>query len=254
MRFNNIFGYYIEVSKPNLRHVPADYERKQTLVNAERFTTPELKDLERNILSADERGHALELELFTRLRQLASEHAAPIRRDAAAIAELDLLANFAHLAAEHRYCQPEMGADILEVRAGRHPVVERLAFVPQGVAPSAEAADRFVPNDLHLDPDSQRVLLITGPNMGGKSTYLRQAALIAVMAQMGSFVPADAARLPVFDRIFTRIGASDNLARGRSTFMVEMTEAAVILNQATARSLVILDEIGRGTSTYDGLA
>ncbi|HWG36640.1 MAG TPA: DNA mismatch repair protein MutS [Terriglobales bacterium] len=250
VRFNGIFGYYIEVSKPNLKLVPADYERKQTLVNAERFTTPELKDLERKILGADARGQAIELELFAGLRRQAIAEAAAIRRDAAAIGELDLLANFAHLAAEHRYCRPEMGAEAMQVAGGRHAVVERLAAAGLG----GEAADRFVPNDLHLAPAGPRILLITGPNMGGKSTYLRQAALCAIMAQMGSFVPATSARLPVFDRIFTRIGASDNLARGRSTFMVEMTEAAVILNQATARSLVLLDEIGRGTATYDGLS
>src|SRR6185437_12422688 len=248
-RFNNIFGYYLEISKSNLSRVPGDYERKQTLVNAERFTTPELKDLERKILNADERGRAIESDLFARLRRQAIAEATAIRRDAAAIAELDLLADFAHLAAEHRYCRPEMGAEEMEVIGGRHPVVERLAA--SGIA--GESADRFVPNDLHLSPAGPRILLITGPNMGGKSTYLRQAALVAIMAQMGSFVPAASAKLPIFDRVFTRIGASDNLARGRSTFMVEMTEAAAILNQATPRSLVLLDEIGRGTATYDGL-
>ncbi len=246
IRFNNIFGYYIEVSKANLRLVPPDYERKQTLVNAERFTTAELKELERKILSAEERSRALELELFLGLRRQAAENAGAIRQDAAAIAEIDVLANFAHLAQECTYCRPEMTAEgILEILEGRHPVVERLM---QG------NAETFVPNSLALAPDAQRLLLVTGPNMGGKSTYLRQAALIVLMAHMGSFVPASSARIPLVDRIFTRIGASDNLARGRSTFMVEMTEAAVILNQATTRSLVILDEIGRGTSTYDGLA
>jgi len=244
IRFNNIFGYYIEVSKPNLHLVPADYERKQTLVNAERFTTPELKELERKILSADERCRVLEMELFAALRARAAAQAAAIRRDAAAVAELDLLANLAHLAVEHHYCRPEVTeGGALEIRGGRHAVIERLPL-----------DDRFVPNDLHLDPERRQVLLVTGPNMGGKSTYLRQTALIALLAHMGGFVPADTARVPLMDRIFTRIGASDNLARGRSTFMVEMTEAAVILSQATARSLVILDEIGRGTATYDGLA
>ncbi|HEY7856583.1 MAG TPA: DNA mismatch repair protein MutS [Terriglobales bacterium] len=244
VRFNNIFGYYIEVSRANLRSVPADYERKQTLVNAERFTTPELKELEVKILGADEKSRALELELFAQLRARVTASAAAIRNNAQCVAELDVLANFAHIAGEHQFCRPIMAAGPVEIVAGRHPVVERLG---------ADDA-RFVPNDLFLDRDTQRILLITGPNMGGKSTYLRQAALIAILAQMGSFVPARAARLPVFDRIFTRIGASDNLARGRSTFMVEMTEAAVILNQATDRSLVILDEIGRGTATYDGLS
>ena len=246
VRFNNIFGYYIEVSKSNLRLVPAGYERKQTLVNAERFTTPELKDLETRILSADEKSQALELRLFAELRAHATAAAPAIRGNAAAVAELDLLANFAHLAVEQRFCRPVMDAPALEIREGRHPVVERLGW--EGTA------DRYVANDLYLDRAAQRILILTGPNMGGKSTYLRQAALIAILAQMGSFVPAASARLPIFDRIFTRIGASDNLARGRSTFMVEMTEAAVILNQATERSLVILDEIGRGTATYDGLS
>ncbi|MGH9413180.1 MAG: DNA mismatch repair protein MutS [Terriglobales bacterium] len=246
VRFNNVFGYYIEISKANLKHVPPDYERKQTLVNAERFTTPELKDLERKILSAEEQARALELDLFLCLRRQAAEHARPIRQNAAAIAELDVLANFAHLARERHYCRPQMAAaGGMEILEGRHAVIER---------GGDGTSEPFVPNSLALDPEAQRLLLVTGPNMGGKSTYLRQAALIALMAHMGSFVPASSARLPVMDRIFTRIGASDNLARGRSTFMVEMTEAAVILNQATERSLVILDEIGRGTATYDGLA
>jgi DNA mismatch repair protein MutS len=190
---------------------------------------------------------AIEQRMFAELRAGAAAAAAPIRANAAAIAELDVLANFAHLASEHGYCRPEIGADHVAIRAGRHPVIERFSDLTGG-------GERFVPNDCHLDAGQQRILVITGPNMGGKSTYLRQAALIAIMAQMGSFVPAAAARLPIFDRVFTRIGASDNLARGRSTFMVEMTEAAVILNQATPRSLVILDEIGRGTATYDGLS
>jgi len=256
VRFNNVFGYYLEVSKANLRHVPAEYQRKQTLANAERFTTPELRELEAKVLSADETALAIEQGMFVELRAQAAACAAAIRGNAAAIAELDLLANFAHLAAEHGYCRPEMNAmnaidatgdQTVSIRAGRHPVIERFSDITAG-------GDRFVPNDVHLDPELQRILIITGPNMGGKSTYLRQTALIAIMAQMGSFVPAASARLPIFDRVFTRIGASDNLARGRSTFMVEMTEAAVILNQATPRSLVILDEIGRGTATYDGLS
>ena len=249
VRFNNIFGYYIEVSKPNLKLVPGDFERKQTLVNAERFTTPALKELEVKVLTADEQARALELRLFTGLRAQAVAAAAAIRADAAAVAELDVLANLAHIAAEQDYCRPKLDAApdaVLDIRAGRHPVIEKLGW--EG------AADRFVPNDTFLDSAEQRILILTGPNMGGKSTYLRQTALIAILAQMGSFVPAASARLPLFDRVFTRIGASDQLARGRSTFMVEMTEAAVILNQATPRSLVILDEIGRGTATYDGLA
>ncbi len=247
IRFNNVFGYYIEISKANLASAPTDYERKQTLVNAERFTTPELKELEVKILTAEEKSLEIEQRLFQGLRATAASHTAAIRHNAVAVAEIDLLANFAHQAAAHHYCRPQLQeSGDLEVRAGRHPVVERLSL--EGVA------DRFVPNDVYIDPSGQRLLLITGPNMGGKSTYLRQVALLAVMTQMGSFVPAEYARLPIFDRIFTRIGASDNLARGRSTFMVEMTETAAILNSASPRSLIILDEIGRGTATYDGLS
>src|SRR5579863_6797003 len=247
VRFNNVFGYYIEVSKPNLALVPADYERKQTMVNAERFTTAELKDLEAKILSAEERAQTLELELFREIRRTIAAEAGRIRRTARALAELDVLACFAALAVERNYRRPEISEDgELEIVRGRHPVIERL------IAPGESGG--FIPNDLYQNSSSDRILLITGPNMGGKSTYLRQAALIALMAQMGAFVPAERARLPIVDRIFTRIGASDNLARGRSTFMVEMTEAAGILNTATPRSLVLLDEVGRGTATFDGLA
>ena len=246
VRFNNVFGFYIEISRANMHLAPADYERKQTLVNAERFTTPELKDYERKILEADERLLALEREIFTKLTQNAALYAQRIRAAAAAIAELDVTLALAQVAAENRYCRPRFSASgEMQIVAGRHPVIERLV---------TEDATRFIPNDLYLDNDARRIALITGPNMGGKSTYLRQAALIVILAQMGSFVPADAATLPIVDHIFTRIGASDNLARGRSTFMVEMTETAVILNTATPRSFIILDEIGRGTATYDGLA
>jgi DNA mismatch repair protein MutS len=245
VRFNNIFGYYIEVSKPNLPMVPADYERKQTLVNAERFTTQELKELEVKILEAEERILGLERDLFQQLRSQIAAHAARIRRAAQQVAEIDVTTALAELAAERRYVRPRFRPDgVLRVEAGRHPVIETI---------TAREGQRFVPNDLYLD-GSQFVALITGPNMGGKSTYLRQTALMAVLAQMGSFVPAAAAELPVFDRVFTRVGASDNLARGRSTFMVEMTETALILNTATPRSLIVLDEVGRGTATYDGLA
>ena len=247
VRFNNVFGYYIEVSKPNLALVPPDYERKQTLVNAERFTTPELKELEAKILTAEERGQILELELFREIRRRVAAEAPRVRRTAQALAELDVLACFAVLAAERDYHRPEISADgEVEIVKGRHPVIERL------IAPGESGG--FIANDLFMNSSSDRILIITGPNMGGKSTYLRQAALIALMAQMGAFVPAERARMPILDRIFTRIGASDNLARGRSTFMVEMTEAASILNTATSRSLVLLDEIGRGTATFDGLA
>ena len=246
VRFNNIFGYYIEVSKANLHLAPADYERKQTLVNAERFTTPELKELERKILDAEEKILELEKQIFGEVRAFAAEHAGRIREAAAAIAELDVTAALAQVAAENRYSRPRFSEHgELRILGGRHPVVEKL---------SEREAARFIPNDLYLNAKTEFIALITGPNMGGKSTYLRQAALIAILAQMGSFVPAEQALLPLIDRVFTRIGASDNLARGRSTFMVEMTETAVILNTATERSLIVLDEIGRGTATYDGLA
>jgi DNA mismatch repair protein MutS len=245
VRFNNVFGYYIEVSKANQHLVPDDYERKQTLVNAERFTTPELKELERKILAAEEKILELEREVFAEVRLFTASQAARIRATAAAIAEVDVTAALAQAATENRYVRPRFSeAGEMRIAGGRHPVIERLA--------EREAA-RFIPNDLYLS-DKEFVAIITGPNMGGKSTYLRQAAIVAIMAQMGSFVPAESAMLPVIDRVFTRIGASDNLARGRSTFMVEMTETAVILNTATARSFVVLDEIGRGTATYDGLA
>ncbi len=247
VRFNNIFGYYIEVSKPNLPLVPSDYERKQTLVNAERFTTPELKTLEAKILDAEEKSQALELDLFREVRRRVTAEARRIRQTSAVLAELDVLACFAHLAAEQNYRRPEFSSDgELLIVQGRHPVIEHIC--------EKDPSGRFIPNDLYLNSASDCILIVTGPNMGGKSTYLRQAALIALMAQMGSFVPAERAKLPILDRIFTRIGASDNLARGRSTFMVEMTEAASILNTATPRSLVLLDEVGRGTATFDGLA
>jgi len=246
VRFNNVFGYYIEISKANLHLVPADYERKQTLVNAERFTTPELKDYERKILAADEKILEIEKRIFNQIRQQTADHAQRIRATATAVAELDVSAALAQVAAENRYSRPRFNSDgEMRIDAGRHPVIEKLAN---------EEAGRFIPNDLYLSGTEDQIGIITGPNMGGKSTYLRQAALIAILAQMGSWVPADAALLPLTDRIFTRIGASDNLARGRSTFMVEMTETAVILNTATPRSFIILDEIGRGTATYDGLA
>jgi DNA mismatch repair protein MutS len=245
VRFNNVFGYYIEISKANLHLAAPDYERKQTLVNAERFTTPELKVLEAKILEAEERILVIEKELFHAIRTFVAGFATAIRSTANAVAELDLTASLAQVAAESRYTRPKFSGDeVMQVMAGRHPVIEKL---------TERDSVRFVPNDIYAT-NSEFISVITGPNMGGKSTYLRQAALMPVLAQMGSFVPADSALLPIVDRVFTRIGAADNLARGRSTFMVEMTETAVILNTATSRSLIILDEIGRGTATYDGLA
>jgi DNA mismatch repair protein MutS len=248
VKFNSVFGYYLEVSKPNLHLVPQDYERKQTLVGAERFTTPELKEYEAKILDAQEKIVEIERQLFTELRTAIAGEAKRIRQSALALAEVDLLASLAHIAALRNYCRPSFagGGDEIEVIEGRHPVIEQQEL--------AGGSERFVPNDLYLNGTTHNIMLLTGPNMGGKSTYLRQTALIVILAQMGSFVPARSARLSVVDRVFTRIGASDNLARGRSTFMVEMTETAAILHTATARSLILLDEVGRGTSTYDGLA
>lgn len=247
VRFNSVFGYYIEITKSNLANVPPDYERKQTLVNAERFTTPELKDYEIKVLTAQERSVEIEKRLFAELRRRVMENAARIRKTSAIVADIDLLTSFAHLAALRSYTQPILEASpVLEIIGGRHPVIERL------MDEAGEA--RFIPNDLYLDTESSSLLLLTGPNMGGKSTYLRQAALLAILAQMGCFVPAERMRYGIVDRVYTRIGASDNVARGRSTFMVEMTETATILNTATAQSLILLDEMGRGTSTFDGLA
>jgi DNA mismatch repair protein MutS len=252
VRFNSVFGYYLEVTKANAKAVPADYERKQTLVNAERFTTPELKEYESKILTAQERSGEIERRIFAELRRQLLEAAGRMRETARKVAEIDLLACFAHLAALRGWVRPQVEVSgVLEFVQARHPVVERRLEESGG--------GRFVPNSIHLDAglDSKTgpaVLLITGPNMGGKSTYLRMAALLVVMAQMGCFVPAERMRLGLVDRIYTRIGASDNVARGRSTFMVEMTETAAILNTATARSLVLLDEMGRGTATYDGLS
>jgi DNA mismatch repair protein MutS len=247
VKFNSVFGYYLEISKPNLHLVPSDYERKQTLVNAERFTTPELKEYESKILDAQEKIVEIERRLFAELRSAIAGEARRVRQTALALAEVDVLSALANIAAVRDYCRPVFDDSLdLEIIGGRHPVIEQQEF--------AASSERFVPNDLYLNSTTQAVLVLTGPNMGGKSTYLRQAALIVILAQMGSFVPARSARLGVVDRVFTRIGASDNLARGRSTFMVEMTETAAILHTATPRSLILLDEVGRGTSTYDGLA
>ncbi len=246
VKFNSIFGYYLEISRVNSHLAPPDYERKQTLVNAERFTTPELKEYESKILDAQEKIVDIERRLFAELRSAIAGEARRIRQTALALAEIDVLAALAQIAALRNYCRPRFddSADI-EIVAGRHPVIEQLEL---------GSGDRFVPNDLFLNSTTNAIMVLTGPNMGGKSTYLRQAALTVIMAQAGSFVPARSARLGLVDRVFTRIGASDNLARGRSTFMIEMTETAAILHTATPRSLILLDEVGRGTATYDGLA
>ena len=249
VRYNSVFGYYIEITKANLAMAPADYERKQTLVNAERFTTPELKEYEVKILTAHDRCTEIEKRIFAELRRAVLKAASRIRRTSIAVAEADLLTNFAHLASLRRYARPVLVEEpVLEAVAARHPVIE------QWMEETREG--RFIANDFYLSAtdDGPSLLLITGPNMGGKSTYLRQAAMLVLMAQMGSFVPAQSLRLGLVDRIYTRIGASDNVARGRSTFMVEMTETATILNTATRRSLILLDEMGRGTATFDGLS
>jgi DNA mismatch repair protein MutS len=269
VRFNSVFGYYLEVTKANSRSVPADYERKQTLVNAERFTTPELKEYETKILTAQERCGEIERRIFAELRRQLLDAAGRLRETARRMAEIDMLACFAHLAALRGWVRPQVDeSGVLEFVSARHPVVERRMedsgggrFVPNSISleawfgGSSGEGDRRLPDDaLNNAMSGSSIALITGPNMGGKSTYLRQAALLVIMAQCGCFVPAERMRLGLVDRIYTRIGASDNVARGRSTFMVEMTETAAILNTATPRSLVLLDEMGRGTSTYDGLS
>ena len=242
VRFNRVFGYYIEISKSNLHLAPTDYLRKQTIAGGERFTTPALKEYEEKVLGADERILTREIEIFEALRSSVAAEAARIQDTARALATLDVLAGLAETAAIANYTKPHLHeGDEFVVADGRHPVVERFA-------------DQFVPNDIDLNGTTRQLVVLTGPNMGGKSTYLRQTALIPLMAQIGSFVPARQAKLPVVDRIFARVGASDNIARGQSTFMVEMQETANILHTATSRSLVVLDEIGRGTSTFDGLS
>jgi DNA mismatch repair protein MutS len=242
--YNRVFGYYIEVAKGQVDLVPDSYIRKQTLVNGERYITQELKELENTILGAKDRVNALEYEIFTALRERLAANAARIQQTSRAVAAADVLCCLAELAVQNNYCMPEVDlSSSIEITAGRHPVVEKTL---------TDAL--FVPNDTAMDGRRERVAVITGPNMAGKSTYMRQVALIVLMAQMGSFVPASAARIGVVDKIFTRIGASDDLAAGQSTFLVEMSEMADILKNATPRSLLILDEIGRGTATYDGMA
>ena len=242
VKFNNVFGYFIEISNANRDRIPPDYERRQTLVNAERYTTPELKEYEEKVLGAEERILALETEIFGQIRRRIALEIGRLQNVSRAVGQLDVICSLAEVAARRNYVRPQIhDSDEIEIREGRHPVIETLG-------------ERFVPNDLSINNTTDRLLIITGPNMGGKSVFLKQTALIVIMAQMGSFVPAAAARIALVDRIFTRVGASDNLAQGRSTFMVEMTETANILNTATPRSLVLLDEVGRGTATFDGLS
>ncbi len=244
VRHNKVFGYYIEISKGQLANAPAEYIRKQTLVNCERFVTPELKEYERKISGAQERAVALEYEIFSEIRDRMVAHTGEVQRTAAAVAHLDVLGSLAERAVVAGYVRPVVSpGDRLWIKDGRHPVIE-----------SMPEAERFVPNDTLLDGTANQLIVLTGPNMAGKSTYIRQVGLIVIMAQMGSFVPAAAAEVGVVDQVFTRVGASDDIARGRSTFMVEMQETANILNNATSRSLIILDEIGRGTSTFDGIS
>jgi DNA mismatch repair protein MutS len=241
--YNKVFGYYLEVTKANLSQVPDEYIRKQTLVNSERFVTPELKEKESLILTAEDKMNALEYELFSEIRENVAAHSIQIRKTAGACAELDCLVTLANVAVNNNYIRPEVNeGDEIVIVKGRHPVIEQILH------------SGFIPNDVKLDGGENRLMILTGPNMAGKSTYMRQVALIAILTQMGSFVPAESARIGLVDRVYTRVGAFDDLSRGQSTFMVEMTEVANILNTASSKSLIILDEIGRGTSTYDGLS
>ena len=242
--FNKVFGYFIEVTKSNLNQVPERYVRKQTLTNAERYITEELKNLENQILGAEEKVVSLEYDLFTKIREEIAKNIIRLQKTATMVSTLDVLASFAQVAEDMNYCMPQVdNSGIIDIKGGRHPVIEKML-----------GAGEFVENDTYLDKDENRLSIITGPNMAGKSTYMRQVALITLMAQVGSFVPAEEAKIGVVDKIFTRVGASDDLSMGQSTFMVEMMEVATILKEATPNSLVILDEIGRGTSTYDGLS
>ena len=246
VRYNRVFGYYIEISKANLHAVPADYHRKQTIAGGERFITPALKEYEEKVLGADERIVERELEIFEALASAVAAEAPRIQASARALGTLDVVAGLAETAAVNNYTKPHVhDGDELAVTEGRHPVVERR---------TASAGEPFVANDVSLNGTDAQLVVLTGPNMGGKSTYLRQTALLVLMAQAGSFVPSREAKIPLVDRIFARVGASDNIARGHSTFMVEMQETANILHAATSRSLVVLDEIGRGTATFDGLS
>ena len=253
VKYNGAFGYFIEVTKANLHLVPEAYVRKQTMTNAERFYTDELRQKEKEILNAEEKSVAREERLFGEVVEQALQEADALTETAEVLAEIDLFASWGSLARERRYCRPEFVEDSrsIEIEQGRHPVVE-ISLKKESLGLAGTHA--FVPNDCSLSADGEQICLITGPNMAGKSTFIRQVALIAVMAHVGSFVPASSCRLGLFDRVFSRVGAGDELARGNSTFMVEMNETANILNNCTDRSLIILDEIGRGTSTYDGLS
>ena len=243
--FNNVFGYYLEVRNTHKDSVPAEWIRKQTLVNAERYITEELKEYEQKILGAEERIYALEVQIYSELVRKIQENISLIQKNCRIIARLDVLSGFAELAVSNRYCRPQMnGSKVVDIKQGRHPVIETMM----------QAGEEFVPNDIYLDNESQQIIILTGPNMAGKSALLRQTALIVLMAQVGSFVPASSATIGYCDKIFTRVGASDNISRGESTFMVEMLETSMILHNLSSRSLVLLDEIGRGTSTYDGMS
>jgi len=243
--YNNVFGYYLEVRNTFKDKVPPEWVRKQTLVGAERYITEELKQYEEKILSAEGRIYELESWLYGELVAEIQRHIREIQANCQILARLDVLAGFAELAADSHYCRPQMDDSlVLDIRAGRHPVIEKM--MPAG--------EDYVPNDVYLDSEQQQIIILTGPNMAGKSALLRQTALIVLMAQIGSFVPASSARIGWFDKIFTRVGASDNISRGESTFMVEMLETSMIMHNLSARSLVLLDEIGRGTSTYDGMS
>ena len=245
MGYNKVFGYYIEVTNTHKDKVPEHFIRKQTLVNAERYITPELKEVEEKILSAEDKLKMLEYQLFEEIRLFVADYADDIQQIASAIAEVDCIQSFAEVAFSNNYCKPEVrDSDVIDIKKGRHPVVEQ----------SLPLGEPFIPNDIYLNTTDQQILTITGPNMAGKSIILRQTGLIVLLAQIGSYVPAETAFLGLVDKIFTRVGASDNLAAGESTFLVEMNEAANILNNATPHSLILLDEVGRGTSTFDGLS
>ena len=243
--YNNVFGYYLEVRNTFKDKVPQEWVRKQTLAQAERYITQELKEYEEKILGADEKIQSLEEKLFNELVQEIQKYIVPIQQDALVVAQIDCLLSFANVAKEHRYMRPQIDDSyVLDIKQGRHPVIETQLAV----------GDSYVPNDVYLDNEKQQIMIITGPNMAGKSALLRQTALIVLLAQIGCYVPADSARVGIVDKIFTRVGASDNISLGESTFMVEMTEAANILNNVSERSLVLFDELGRGTSTYDGIS